>query len=350
MSKFRFFIIPFLGILALTCVIYLLPQPGPKGGGGVANDAGQLTLIKDRYRSITQIVAASDNLIDAVIMEDNFTLNRVLAQIKRIESDVLYASVVGKDNTILGSLDTLLAGKAYKAPAGLKTLGDEPFLIQESASGNIKQLHFAVPVVSSGKKIAALYLQAKAAPPLATTRSAPVNAPKSPLILGLGVVFAFMVSFVVVAVAGSMKGAVLDKLVNEQQHLFSPKIAQLKKEEEQLKTDVDNLIKRKSDLDTEAAAAQITVVNAKKEYEVVMQQIAQHPITQSVEKLKTAEADLIKRLEQMKAEGGKAAKELELAKAQHETIRKSLESERQEEKALHDRLDLIKKKILRLEG
>jgi len=350
MSRFRFFIIPFLGILALTFVVYLLPQPVSKGSGGVPNDPGYMSLLKDRYKSVAQIVATSDNIIDAVIMKDNFTLNRVLGKVKQIESDVLYISIVDDDNTVLGSFDTLLVGKAYKGPAGLKMLGAEPILIQESSSGNIKQLNYAVPVLSSAKKIAALYLQAKATPSLVTTRSAPVNTAKSPLIVGVGAVFALLVSFVMVAVAGSMKEAVLDKLVSEQQHLFSPKIAQLKKDEEQLETDIDNLEKRKSDLDTEAAAAQMTVVNAKKEYETVMQQIAQHPITKSVEKLKAAEADLIKRLEQMKAEGGKAGKELELVKTQHETTRKSLESDRQEEKALHDRLDLIKKKILRLEG
>jgi F0F1-type ATP synthase membrane subunit b/b' len=309
-----------------------------------------MTLVKERYKSVAGLLAAGDNVIDAVIMEDNFTLDAILAKLRTLEPDIIYLAVVDAKNKVVSSFDTVLVGKTFKAPAGHKVLGNEPILVGESNSGNIKQLHYALPIQSSGQKIAALYLTAKANPSLVLGQSAPIETKKSPLVLIVGGIFALLVGLITFAASGSMKGAILNKLVEEQQHLFSPKIAQLKKDQERTQDEIDELAKHKADLDTEVAAAQMTVVNAKKEYEAIMQQIAQHPITQSVEKLKAAEGELVRRLEAMKAELTKAAKDLETAKTEKETLVKSLDADRQEEKALHDRLDLIKKKILRLEG
>jgi len=206
MNRFQFFIIPFLGMVILTIIVYWLPQIAPGSGPKIDNNPNYYTLIKDRYRSIAQILASSDQIIDAIVMEDNFSLNAFLKKIGNLEPDLLYINITDPANNIVGSLDTMSIGEKYKRPTNLKPLTNEPILIQESSSNNMKQLHYALPVLSSGQKIASLYLGAKASVSLALAQTEPVKVPKSRLVLVVGLAFAVIVSLLMVAVAGAIKG------------------------------------------------------------------------------------------------------------------------------------------------
>lgn len=348
MSKSWFFLIPFLGVVILTFVVYSLPQGASAPSTG---DGDQyLSLVKDRYQSIAKMLASYDLVIDGILMEDQITLDAILAKIKKNESDLTYVNITNPGNDVIASLDTLLSGKKFTGQPGLKPLTNEPILIQETSASAVKQLHYSLPILSAGKKIANLYLGTKVNLNLPTMRTTQVKTKKSPLTLGVGAAFAVVLSLIVLAMTGSFKSRVLDQLVEKQEHLFSPKIAALKKEEENLKSEVDKLDKQKNDLVTEITAAQMTVDNLKGEYETVRQQIEQNPVTQSIEKLKAVETEVLKRLEGLKSEHEHMSKEIEIEKVQYNEVLKTLEAERLEEKALHDRLDLIKKKILRLEG
>ena len=70
---------------------------------------------------------------------------------------------------------------------------------------------------------------------------------------------------------------------------------------------------------------------------------------QSVEKLKSAEIKLIKHLEELKEEESQLNTELSLLSQKREEVLNALENEKKEERTLHEKLDLIKKKILHLE-
>jgi len=58
---------------------------------------------------------------------------------------------------------------------------------------------------------------------------------------------------------------------------------------------------------------------------------------------------LLKRLEKLKEEEQQLNKEISLITQKREEVRSALEAEKKEERTLHEKLDLIKKKILHLE-
>ncbi len=349
MSKIWFFIVPFLGILGLSFLLYMLPD-GAAVGGGTENDPNYLNLLKERHLSIARLLSASGYILDAILMEDNFALNGQIKKVYQLEPDIVYLNITDPGHKIVGSLDSTLMNKDYKGPPKLKPLTNEPVLIQETETDNIKQLHYALPITMAGKKVAALYIGFKTNPALNLPGATVIKTKKSPLMLAIGSGFALVISILLMIFAGALKGRVLNQLVEEQEHLFSPKITSLKREEEELNNGIAALNRKKGNLQNDIAAAEMAVQGMKQEYETMKQQIASNPITQSLEKLKAAEGELLKKLEKLKLAENQLNKEIKVLKAQSEEVNTKLEADRQEEKALHDRLDLIKKKILRLEG
>jgi len=186
-------------------------------------------------------------------------------------------------------------------------------------------------------KVGALYFGAN-------PRMSAVQLPSdvNPLAIIVGIVFAIIAFFVTLVSGRRIRTKLIDEMNRHQEEMFSPKIESLKKAQNEAQN-------RLNEVNDQIKNAELEMQRFSEEYELQKREAESNPLVQSVEKLKAAEVNLIKRLDDLKEEEAQLNTEISLLSQKREEVLSALEVEKKEERTLHEKLDLIKKKILHLE-
>jgi len=326
MSRINFFVVPFVFILILSFFFFFsanLFKP-PQDDSSASNE-----LLIKKFLSFGKVIAHATFVEDAIAMDETFNLDEIISQIKRDESEIIYFHFTDANNKVISSTDEDMVDKTFN-PEILKGQED---VVKE----NKGIYEGTVSIKLAAKKIGAIYFAAK--PEIFTSQVA--NKP-NPIVLAIGIVIAIIASFITFSMTRGFEAKLVDDINKRQEQVFSPKIEALKKEQQEKERNLREIAAKIGKL-------QESLKKLNDEYSARQKEIAANPVAQSVEKLKAAEAEILKRLETLKNEEAKLNNEITLLGQKREEIRMALEGEKKEEAVLHERLDLIKKKILHLE-
>ncbi len=326
MSRISSAVISLVLIIILSVFFFLSPRFFAQKA---ANEKEILDkLLSKRLESLGHVIAHASFVEDAIIMGEEANLGEIITRIKNDEPDIKFIHFTNKDNTVIASSSSDIVGQKYHSNLG-KT-GDE---VREN--DGIYEGAFKIKV---GKRtIGTLYLGI--APQISQIKVATAS---NPIVLIVGIIIGIIAFFITLSSGKSLEAKLIEDINKRQEEVFSPKIEALKSEQE-------NAQKKLEELNNKIEAAKDGLRRLNEEYEKRKQEFESSPVTQSVEKLKATEAELIKRLETLKQEEQNLKNEVTLLNQKREEVRSALEAEKKEEKNLHDKLDLIKKKILHLE-
>jgi hypothetical protein len=327
MSRTGSGIIAFILVLLLCGFFYLGPSFfGQKPAG---NAEALRELLTRRYISLGNSIAHATFVEDAIIMKDEANLSEIISRLRRDEPEVGFINFTDAKNVVIASSDPSVVGEVYN-----------PELL-ESGNSVVKENDgvyvggFSITVAK--KNVGTFYFEAK--PKIADVK---ISSSPNPLFLVAGIVVAFIILALTLSMGRSIETKLVEEINRRQETVFSPKVQALRNEQAAAKD-------RLSKLNSEIVQAQETLKNFTDEYEKKKKEVENSPIVQSVEKLKASEAQLLKRLESLKEEESKLNTEISLLTQKREEVRSALEAEKKEESTLHEKLDLIKKKILHLE-
>lgn len=327
MSKVSFAIIPCILIILLSVFFYLSPKFLTSQAAG-GDEAIKEVLIK-RFINVGNLIAHATFVEDAIIMEEAGNLNEIITRFKRDEPELSYIHFTDAKNKVIASSDESTIDKTFSSA------------LLKSGSSVVKETNglfeggFSINV---GKTmVGALYFGAKPnMPPIK------VAAGSNPIVPGVGVVLAIIVFFIMFSMQKNLEAKIVESINKRQEEVFSPKIESLKKEQDKVQQEYE-------ELQSKAQDARRKLEQVESDYEAKKREIEENPIMQSVEKLKETEAETLGRLEKLKEEEQRLSKEVTLLSQKREEVRSALEAEKKEEQTLHEKLDLIKKKILHLE-
>jgi hypothetical protein len=327
MSKVTSALIPLILIILLSVFFYLSPrfiaQPAVSGGEALEE------VVTKRFMNVGNLIAHATFVEDAIITGQSLNLSEIIARFMRDEKEITYIHFTDADGNVLASSDQELIGKGYESAL----LNSGSSVVEEN--NGIYEGGFAITI---GKTVVgALYFGAR--PDIPTLS---VGASSSPIPLVAGVVVGIIAFFIIMAMQRNLESKIVDGINKRQEEVFSPKIESLKRDQEKAQNEYDKLQKQ-------ITASQDQLSTLKKEHEEQKREIESNPVVQSIEKLKASEAELLKRLEKIKEEEQQYSKEVTLLSQKREEVRSALEAEKKEERTLHEKLDLIKKKILHLE-
>lgn len=327
MSKVTFAIIPLILIILLSAFFFVSPKfftQETAGSGEMLKE-----IIVKRFMNIGNLIAHATFVEDAIIMEEVANLSEIINQFCRDEPEVSFIHFTDGKNKVIASSDSTIVGKTYSS-----TLLKSGSSVVRATNG-LYEGGFSIKIGKT--KVGALYFGAKPKVPVIKVSASP-----NPIILAVGIIVGIIAFIIMFAMQRGLETKIVEDINKRQEEVFSPKIESLRKEQEQGQREVDTL----NDKIVEATK---NLQQLSEDYEAKKKEIEANPVMQSIEKLKTAESELLKRLEKLKGEEHKLNKEVSLLSQKREEVRSALEAEKKEESTLHEKLDLIKKKILHLE-
>ncbi len=327
MSKTGVAIVALITIMIVSVVFYMSPRFLPVG----ATDSHSIAkdfLVK-RFINIGNLIAHATFVEEAIIMERAANLSEIIQRFRRDEPEISYVHFTNSKGTVIASSDENLVGKIFNS--GLLQGG--PAVVKEN--NGLYEGGFAISV--SKTKVGALYFGANPVIP-----EIHVASPSNPLVLAIGAVFGIIAFIVIFSMQRNVEGRIVDDINRRQEEVFSPKIDTLKKEQ-------DTQQKALTELSQKVAEARSNLEKIDTEYQKRKKEVESNPVVQSIEKLKVQEAEMLKRLEKIKLEEQRLTGEVNMLSQKREEINSALEAEKKEESALHEKLDLIKRKILHLE-
>ncbi len=327
MSKAGTGIVALIIIMIVSVVFYLSPRFLPTAATGDQTIAKQF--LTKRFTNIGNLIAHATFVEDAVIMEGAGNLSEIIQRFRTDEPEITYIHFTDGKGKVLASSDQNLVGKNYSS--NLLTSGSAS--VKEN--NGLYEGGFAIAVGKT--QVGALYFGAK--PVIPEIKVAPSS---NPLVLAIGAVFGIIALIIIISMQRNVEGRIVEDINRRQEEVFSPKIDSLKKEQVTQQQTLTDLNKQLAD-----AKSKLEKTNA--EYEKRKKEVESNPVVQSIEKLKVQESEMLKRLEKIKEEEQRLSKETSLLSQKREEIKSALEAEKKEESALHEKLDLIKKKILHLE-
>jgi len=327
MSKVSSAIVAALFIVLLTAFFYLSPRYFPQEATG-GSEAIKETLAK-RFVNVGNFIAHSSFVIDAVIGNQTGRLTEIIAQFRRDEPDLQYVHITDVKGTVIASSNEEMVGTQYDS----NILSTGPSVVREKSG--VFEGGFEIRLKQT--KLGVLYFAAKPDVPIATVSVTP-----SLLLAAVGIAVAIIVFVILFSIQRNLEASIVAHINKRQEEVFSPKIESLKKEQEQVQQDVE-------DYNRQVEEARKRLQGLTEEYETRKKELESTPVMQSIDKLKETEAELLKHLEKLKEEEQRLSKEITLLSQKREEVRSALEAEKKEEKTLHEKLDLIKKKILHLE-
>jgi flagellar hook-basal body complex protein FliE len=314
-------------ILGLTAMFFFSPSiifRSDNGKSEVAKD-----LIVERLTSLGNSIAHAAFVEDAVIMGDDAKLSEVVTRLQKDEPELTFVHITDAKYKILTSVDSSMIGKTYNPSvlmAGPSAVREQNGLYEGGFSINVGQM-----------RVGALFFGMK--PQITYAVSSSV---RNPLVLIIGFVFAIIAFLVTVISKRHTRTKLIEEMNKRQEDIFSPKVEALRKTQGEAQSALNEITEKIKN-------AEIDMQRLADEYEARKKEAESDPLVQSVEKLKAAEVHLIKNLESLKEEKSQLNTEIGLLAQKREEVLNALENEKREERTLHEKLDLIKKKILHLE-
>jgi uncharacterized protein YoxC len=328
MSKGMSSLIVLFLVLILTAFFFFSPNLFPQQSG---SDPGIVKELQTRrFMSLGNSIAHAAFVEDAIIMGEEVNLTEIITRVKKDEPEVEFIHFTDAKNTVLVSNNPELVGKVYNSNVSA----------EEGSSSVVERngsLEGAFSIQIGKTKVGVLYIGAK---PRAS--SATLSASGNPITIVAGVIVAFIVFVVTLISKRNTKAKLIDEMNKRQEEIFSPKIEALKNAQKDAQ---DKLGIVKEDLENR----QIELQRFNEEYEARKREAESNPLVQSIEKLKANEGTLLKRIGELKEEESQLNTEISLLSQKREEVLGALEAEKKEERTLHEKLDLIKKKILHLE-
>jgi hypothetical protein len=327
MSKATFAIIPSILIILLAVFFFMSPKffaSQTTGSGDVIKQ-----VLTRRFIDVGNLIAHATFVEDAIIMEEAANLNEIIARFRRDEPELSYIHFTDAKNKVIASSDQSIIDKTFSS--GLLKTGSS--VVKEN--NGLFEGGFSINVGKT--QVGALYFGAKPNIPVIK-----VAAGSNPIVLAVGIAVAILVFIIMFVMQRNLEAKIVENINKRQEEVFSPKIESLRKEQEHAQKEVDAILKK-----TEAKKKELQTMQD--EYEAKKREIEENPVMQSIEKLKETETEILKRLERLKEEEQRLNKENTLLSQKREEVRSALEAEKKEERNLHEKLDLIKKKILHLE-
>lgn len=327
MSKGAVSLIVLFLILALTAVFFFGPNIFPRQAAESNLLAKELNI--QRLTSLGNSIAHAAFVEDAVIMGDEAKLSEIITRLQRDEGELTFVHITDAENKILASSDASKIGQTHSAGIviqGASTVQEQGGVYEGAFSINVGQMRVGI-----------LYFGLKSNPgqfQLASDRN--------PFILIAGVVCAFIAFVAMLISKRKTKAKLVAEMNDRQEAIFSPKIEALRQAQNEAQG-------RLNEINDNISTAEIELQRLSDDYETRKKEAESDPLVQSVEKLKSAEVKLIKHLEELKEEESQLNTELSLLSQKREEVLNALENEKKEERTLHEKLDLIKKKILHLE-
>jgi len=327
MSKGAASIVILFLVLALTGFFFF--SPNLFSGDNVHDSNIVKELLVKRFTSLGNSIAHSAFVEDALIMGEEAKLTEIVTRLRNDEPEITFVHFTDDDNRVLVSTDQAMVGKTYSSNVlaeGSSAVAERNGTYEGGFSieiGNTKVgfLHFgANPRVTSGA----------------------LSVSGSPITLIVGVVVALVAFVLTLLSKRNIKARLIDEMNKRQSEIFSPKIEALKNAQNEAQNKLREVNEKLES--TEQELQRFT-----EEYETKRKEAENNPIVQSIDRLKASESDLIARIEELKEEEGQLNTEISLLSQKREEVLKALEAEKKEERTLHEKLDLIKKKILHLE-
>jgi hypothetical protein len=286
-------------------------------------------LIMDRLTSLGNSIAHAAFVEDAVIISDDAKLTEVVTRLKKDEPELSFVHITDAKYKVLASADSSMMGKTYN-PGSLMA---KPIAVQEN--NGLYEGAFAINV--GQMRVGALFLGIKP-----QSNYAASSGDRNPRVLIIGAIFAIAAFLVTFIAKRRTKASLVAEMNRRQEDIFSPKVEALR----QAQNEAQKVL---NDMNERIKNAEIDMKRLNDEYEERKKEAESDPLVQSVEKLKAAEVHLIKNIEELKAEKNQLDTEITLLSQKREEVLGALENEKKEERTLHEKLDLIKKKILHLE-
>jgi hypothetical protein len=328
MSKITFSAIPLVLIVLLS--VFFFMSPNILGTQSAAGDASAYKeVLTRRFMNVGNLIAHATFVEDAIIMEESGNLSEIVGRFQRDEKEITYIHFTDADNNVLVSSDPGMVGKPFES----KLLQSGESVVKEE--NGLYRGGFSITVGDT--RVGALYFGARPDVPVFTVSSSP-----NPLVLIVGIIVGVLAFIIMFVMQRNLEARIVEDINKRQEEVFSPKIESLRKEQKGAQQDLDGLNKKLANVKHE-------LEKMNEQYESRKQEIEANPVTQSIERLKASEGELLKRLEKLKEEEQRLSKEIELITQKREEVRSALEAEKKEERTLHEKLDLIKKKILHLE-
>lgn len=327
MSRGAASIIVVLSILLLTAFFFVSPSILTQRNSQDSETVKELTV--RRLTSLGNSVAHAAFVEDAVIMGEEANLSEIITRLQKDEPELTFIHFTDAKDKVLASNDSTMIGKVVSL--NLLTTGSSA--VREG--NGTYECGFSIDIAK--KRVGVLYFGAT---PNASALAFSGHA--SPIVLVVGVVFAIVAFAATLISRRGIKAKVIDDMNRRQEEVFSPKIAALK----QAQAEAQN---RLNEVNTKIGDAESALERFSEEYEERKKEAESDPLVQSVEKLKAAEIRLIKHIEELKEEEAQLNTEISLLSQKREEVLNALDAEKKEERTLHEKLDLIKKKILHLE-
>ncbi|UCG92391.1 MAG: hypothetical protein JSV97_01370 [candidate division WOR-3 bacterium] len=327
MSRIGVAIISLSLVVILSVFFFFSPQIFGQTAAGNGEPLKELLIA--RFTTLGNSIAHSAFVEDAIIMKDEANLSEIIMRLRRDEPELGFINFTDNKNKIISSSDPNIVGEPYNPD--LLEAGNS--VVREN--NGVYEGGFSIMVGT--KRVGAFYFEAK--PKVASIK---ISSSSSPVILVAGIVVGFILFVVTLSVSRSIETKLIEDINKRQESLFSAKVQSLRKDQSAAQ-------ERLSRLNSEIVQAQETLRKFTEEYVSKRKEVEDNPIVQSIEKLKESEAALLKRLEGLKEEESKLNTEISLLTQKREEVRSALEAEKKEESTLHEKLDLIKKKILHLE-
>lgn len=332
MSRGGASLVVFLLVLVLTAVFVfgpgLFPQLSTQDGQAIRD------LNIKRFISLGNAVAnapfVEDAVIDAVNMGENANLVEIVTRMKRDEPELTFVHITDTGDRILASSNPDLVGTTY----GTTVSADDGLSKVMERAGSYEGA-YAIQVRNTN--VGFLYLGAK---PRAATSAFSMSV--NPIMIIAGVFTAFLVFLIAHMSKRRAKARLIEELNRRQEEIFSPKI-------EALKSAQNDAQKKLNEVSETLRQAEAEMQQFTEDYEARKREAESNPLVQSIEKLRASEGTLLKRIEELKEEEGQLNTEISLLAQKREEVLSALENEKKEERTLHEKLDLIKKKILHLE-
>jgi hypothetical protein len=320
MSKFSSSFIPLLLVILLSIFFFLSPNFFRQEVTD-SSDALKDISIK-RFKSIGNTIAHAAFVEDAIIMNENAKLNEIIMSLRRDEPEMTFIYFADNTNKIIASSSSDMIEKTYETD--ILTSGESVVRVENGTYEG----GFSITI--GRKRIGAFYFEAK--PEIVSGQLA---VSPNPIVLAVGIIVAFIIFFITYSANRNLEKNLVADLNRRKEAAITPKVQALKKEKEATEKEMEEIAEKIEDL--------------RKEHEAKKAELESNPLFQSVEKLKTIETETLKKLETLKEQKTLLSKEVELLIQKREEIRSALEAEKKEESILHEKLALIKKKILRLE-
>ena len=327
MSKGAVSVIVLFLILALTAVFFFSPSlifREKPGQSQLAKD-----LISRRLTSLGNSVAHSAFVEDAVIMGDGARLSEIVTRLRKDEPELTFVHITDSKYQILASSDSAMMGKTFSSnilTAGSSNVVEHNGLYEGGFSIDVGQI-----------RVGALYFGINP-----RTEQTQLLSDRSPMIVVLGFAIAFVAFFAILISRRRLKAKLINEMARRQEEIFSPKIEALRKAQSEAQN-------RLNEVNENIKNAEVELQRVSDEYDTRKKEAESDPLVQSVEKLRSAEVRLIKHIDELKEEESQLNTEIGLLSQKREEVLAALENEKKEERTLHEKLDLIKKKILHLE-